>query len=259
MTTTKIMASKSKEKLVVITAYDALIANLIRDYADIILVGDSLSMSFGGENDTLGITLDQMIYHTQAVVRGAKESFVVMDMPFGSVTTTDQALANAVRVYKETGASAVKIEGGAEKAELIRNLVENGIAVMGHIGLMPQFVRNAGGYKVRGKDSADQARLIEDAKALEKAGVFSIVIEGVRSETARLITEAVNVPTIGIGAGVNTDGQVLVWSDMLGVFEGFKPKFVRRYMEGSGLIRSAFESFANDVKSGEFPSSDEEY
>jgi len=247
------------KKFTVITAYDALFARLIAPYADMILVGDSLAMSFGGQSDTLSIGMDEMIYHTKAVGMGAPEAKIIFDMPFGSDTDKDTALNNAVRAYKETRACYVKIEGGAEKAEIIEHLVKNKVAVVGHIGLMPQFARAEGGYKVKGKNEAEIEKLLLDAKAVEAAGASAIVIEGVKSEVAKQITEALSIPTIGIGAGVDCDAQVLVWSDMLGFFEEFTPKFVRKYMDGAALAKSAFEKFANDVKSGDFPNEKESY
>jgi 3-methyl-2-oxobutanoate hydroxymethyltransferase len=242
-----------------ITAYDALFAALIAPEADIVLVGDSLAMSFGGHSDTLSITFDEMIYHTKAVCRGAPDSLVVFDMPFGSYSSAKNALENAIRVYKETDASAVKIEGGAEKAEVIRRLTTNAIAVMGHIGLMPQYARQSGGFKVQGKDDAAVEKLIADAKAIEAAGAFAIVLEGVKANAAKSISQSVGIPVIGIGAGSDCDGQVLVWSDLLGFFEAFKPKFARRYLEGATLAREAIARFAADVRSGAFPSADESY
>lgn len=244
---------KGKEPITMVTAYDALFANLFDGSVEMILVGDSLNMSFLGKSDTLSATLPQMIYHTQAVCNGAKKSFVVLDMPFGSYNTPDDALKSAVQVYQETEASAVKIEGGKSRAPIIKHLTSNSIAVMGHIGLMPQFVRSEGGYKVRREDSQLQ-ELIEDAKAIEEAGAFAIVIEGVRDDIAKAITEAVSIPTIGIGAGVDTDGQVLVWSDMFGFFEDFKPKFVKHYLQGAKLVRDGLENYVDEVKNRQFPS-----
>ncbi|RXK06962.1 3-methyl-2-oxobutanoate hydroxymethyltransferase [Halarcobacter ebronensis] len=259
MNITKIKNAKNIRKLTVITAYDALFANLFKNIADIILVGDSLNMSFAGKNDTLSATLDQMIYHTKAVCNGAKEAFVVVDMPFGTYINKDEALKNASKVYAKTNAAAVKIEGGEDRADIVEHLTKNSIAVMGHIGLMPQYVRSEGGYKVRGKDKHDAQQLIKDALAIEKAGAFSIVIEGVMSDVAKEISEAVNIPTIGIGAGKDTDGQVLVWSDMLGLFEDFKPKFVRDYLDGANLVKDAVKQYRSDVQNGSFPSKEEEY
>ncbi|MEF3191052.1 MAG: 3-methyl-2-oxobutanoate hydroxymethyltransferase [Campylobacterales bacterium] len=250
---------KGQRKIVMITAYDALFASLLDDAADILLVGDSLEMSFAGRQDTLGATMESMIYHTQAVCRGAKKAVVVCDMPFGSTTTSDEALANAVRVYRETSAHAIKIEGGEEKASLIRHLTEHGIAIMGHVGLLPQFVRAEGGYRIKGHDELSAQKIIRDAQAIEAAGVFAIVIEGVKSEIATKVAQTVSVPVIGIGAGAGVDGQVLVFSDMLGFFEAFKPKFVRRYLEGGALVREAAKRFAEDVRSGAFPAREEEY
>ncbi|MDC7249412.1 MAG: 3-methyl-2-oxobutanoate hydroxymethyltransferase [Sphaerochaetaceae bacterium] len=259
MNITKIKKAKNTKKLTVITAYDALFAKLFEEIADIILVGDSLNMSFAGENDTLSATLEQMIYHTKAVCKGAKNSFVVMDMPFGTYNNETQALKNAVKIYQETNAAAVKIEGGENRAHIVKHLTSNSVAVMGHIGLMPQYVRSEGGYKVRGKTKEDIQQLISDAKAIEEAGAFCIVIEGVMSEAAKEITHAINIPTIGIGAGSDTDGQVLVWSDMLGFFEEFKPKFVRHYLNGAELIKESVNQYRNDVQNKTFPAREEEY
>lgn len=253
-TVLSIKESKGKDPLVMITAYDALFAKLIEPYADIILVGDSLNMSFLGKPDTLSATLDQMIYHTNAVCNGAKNSFIVCDMPFGTYTSKEEALENSIKIYQKTFADAVKIEGGKDRAYIIEYLVKNGIAVVAHIGLLPQNFRAEGGYRVKGKDKEEIKRLLEDAKAIEAAGAFCVVIEGVRSQIAKEITNSINIPTIGIGAGVDTDGQVLVWSDLLGFFEEFKPKFVKRYLEGAKLVKDALNNFKNEVKSKEFPS-----
>jgi len=255
----KIKKAKNRKKLTVITAYDALFAKLFSEIADMILVGDSLNMSFAGKNDTLSATLDQMIYHTNAVCNGAKDAFVITDMPFGSYTTKEEALNNATKVYAQTNASAIKIEGGEDRAHIVEHLTKNSIAVMGHIGLMPQYVRSEGGYKVRGKTTEDIEQLIKDAKAIEKAGAFSIVIEGVKSEAAKKISQELTIPTIGIGAGKDTDGQVLVWSDMLGFFEEFKPKFVKRYLDGANLVKESVENYRSEVQNGTFPSKNEEY
>ena len=259
MNITKIKNSKNNKKLTMITAYDALFAKLFEEIADMILVGDSLNMSFAGENDTLSATLNQMIYHTKAVCKGAPNAFVVLDMPFGTYINKDEALKNAVKVYQETKAAAIKIEGGEDRADIVRHLTSNSIAVMGHIGLMPQYVRSEGGYKVRGKTKEDEEQLIKDAIAIEKAGAFCIVIEGVLSSVAKKISETVSIPTIGIGAGNVTDGQVLVWSDMLGFFEDFKPKFVRHYLNGASLVKEAVNKYRNDVQYSSFPAKEEEY
>ena len=252
-----IKSYKSKEKISMITAYDALMAKIFDDIVDIILVGDSLSMSFGGDDDTLGISIDEMIYHTKAVCKGTKKALVVCDMPFGSYLDKNEALKNASKIYKQTKADAIKLEGGIEKADIIKELCKNSIAVMGHIGLKPQFVRAEGGYKVKGKNEEEIEKLLKDAKALEEAGVFCIVLEGVKAEVAKEITDSVSIPTIGIGSGKDTDGQVLVWSDMLGFFDEFKPKFVKRYLNGAELVRNGVKEYVKDVKNGNFPS--EEY
>jgi len=254
VTLTTISKMKGVEPITMVTAYDALFAQLFDGEVEMILVGDSLNMSFLGKEDTLSATMDQMIYHTQAVCNGAKLPLIVLDMPFGSYSTVDDAIHNATRAYQETNAQAIKIEGGKERAHIVEALTQNSIGVLGHIGLMPQFLRSDGGYKIRGKDADDIASLVEDAKALEKAGAFAIVVEGVKEEAAKAITEAVSIPTIGIGAGNVTDGQVLVWSDMFGFFEAFKPKFVKQYMDGAKQIREGLESYRNEVKGREFPS-----
>jgi len=259
VTISKIQSMKGSEPIVMVTAYDALFAKLFDGEVDMILVGDSLNMSFLGKEDTLSATLEQMIYHTQAVCNGAKLPLIVLDMPFGTYNTVDDALKSASRVYKETNAQAIKVEGGKERAGIIKALTTNSIAVLGHIGLMPQFVRSEGGYRVRGKTQDDIDALVEDAKALEEAGVFAIVVEGVKPEASRAITDAVSVPTIGIGAGDFTDGQVLVWSDMFGFFEEFKPKFVKQYFNGAKSIKEGIELYRNEVKSKEFPTQEYTY
>ncbi len=245
--------AKGTRKLVMITAYDALFASLFAETTDMILVGDSLNMSFAGEPDTLSATLDQMIYHTRAVCNGAPESFVICDMPFGSVTTPDETLHHAIRVFKETRADAIKIEGGRERAALIRHLTDNAIAIMGHVGLKPQSVRAEGGYKVQGRDDESFERVLSDAVAVEEAGAFALVVEGVTPKLAEAVTNEVQIPVIGIGASAACDGQVLVWSDMLGFFEAFKPKFVKRYMNGAEAVKKAVAQYAEEVRNGRFP------
>ncbi|MDD3342688.1 MAG: 3-methyl-2-oxobutanoate hydroxymethyltransferase [Sulfurospirillaceae bacterium] len=258
-TITSIKNSKGQIPLTVITAYDALFASLFDSKVDIILVGDSLNMSFNAKPDTLSATMEIMLYHTRAVCSGAKDTFIVCDMPFGTYTDEKMALHNASRVYTETGAHAVKIEGGQSRAHIIQTLTQNSIAVMGHIGLMPQYVRCEGGYKVRGKNEADILALIEDAKAIEKAGAFSLVIEGVVASAAKRISESISIPTIGIGAGKDTDGQVLVWSDMLGFFKAFTPKFVKKYLDGAELIEHAVDNYVKDVQNRAFPCDEHTY
>jgi len=259
VTLTTIAKMKGVEPITMVTAYDALFAKIFDGNVDMILVGDSLNMSFLGKDDTLSATMDQMIYHTQAVCNGASLPLIVLDMPFGSYINETVAIQNATRAYQETNAQAVKIEGGKERAHIVKALSQNSIAVLGHIGLMPQFVRSDGGYKVRGKDEADIQTLIEDAKALEEAGAFGLVVEGVKSEAAKAITQAVSIPTIGIGAGIECDGQVLVWSDMFGFFEAFKPKFVKKYMNGAELLRENLEKYTDEVKNRQFPSQEFTY
>ena len=254
MTISKILNAKGEKPLVMITAYDALFAKLFEESADILLVGDSLNMSFAGKSDTLSATLDQMIYHTNAVCNGSQKSFVITDMPFGTYMSKKQALQNAVRVFQETQADAVKIEGGADKAEIVKHLTSNGIAVCGHIGLLPQSVRSEGGYKVKGKDERSAMSLVNDAKEIELAGAFCIVIEGVKADVAQLVASSVGIPVIGIGAGSGVDGQVLVFSDMLGLFEEFTPKFVKKYLDGATLVKEAVATYAQEVVSREFPS-----
>lgn len=253
MTITSIKKSKGVTPLVVITAYDALFAKLLEPSSDMILVGDSLNMSFAGRSDTLSATLEQMIYHTNAVSMGAKNSFLICDMPFGTYVNKDEALKNAIKVFQETPADALKIEGGEEKADIIKHLCSNGIAVCGHIGLLPQAFRSEGGYKVKGKNEQERLQLIKDAKAVEAAGAFCMVIEGVKAEVARDVAKSVEIPVIGIGAGRDVDGQVLVFSDMLGFFEEFTPKFVKKYMDGASLVKNAIKSYADEVKTKEFP------
>jgi 3-methyl-2-oxobutanoate hydroxymethyltransferase len=254
-----IKKTKNERLLTMITAYDALFATLFEESADIILVGDSLNMSFNGRSDTLSATLDQMIYHSNAVCNGAKNTFVVCDMPFGTYNNEEEALKNAIRVYQESPADAVKIEGGKEKAPLVKTLTQNGIAVCGHIGLLPQSVRGEGGYIVRGKTPHDIEDLVADAEAIEDAGAFCIVIEGVKAEAASLVAQAVSVPVIGIGAGSGVDGQVLVFSDMLGLFEAFTPKFVKKYIDGAGLVKDALSRYKNEVQSKTFPAQEHTY
>jgi 3-methyl-2-oxobutanoate hydroxymethyltransferase len=258
-TITSIQKAKGTRKLSMITAYDALFAKLFDENVDFILVGDSLNMSFCGKEDTISATLEQMIYHTKAVCNGAKNTFVICDMPFGTYTNEKDALINCIKVFQETNANAVKIEGGSSKAHIVKALTSNSIAVCGHIGLMPQNVRSEGGYKIKGKDEQNTKMLIQDAIDIQNAGAFAIVLEGVKEEASKQITAAVDIPIIGIGAGVEVDGQVLVWSDMLGFFEDFKPKFVRQYLNGATLVKDAVSSYVNDIENLNFPNEDEKY
>ena len=259
MTITSIKKAKGNQPLVMITAYDALFAKLIGPSSDMILVGDSLNMSFAGKSDTLSATLEQMIYHTNAVCMGAKNSFIVCDMPFGTYSNKDDALKNAIKVFQESDADSIKIEGGEDKADIIRYLCSNGIAVCGHIGLLPQAVRGEGGYKVKGKTNAEELQLIKDAQAVEEAGAFCMVIEGVKADVASIVAKSVKIPVIGIGAGADVDGQVLVFSDMLGLFEEFTPKFVKKYIDGATLVKDAVKNYSDEVKTKKFPKEEHTY
>jgi len=259
LTISAIKKSKGVKPLVMITAYDALFAKLLEPSADMILVGDSLNMSFAGKSDTVSATLEQMIYHTNAVCMGAKNSFIIADMPFGTYTSKELGLVNATKVFQQTQADCVKVEGGADKAEIVAHLTSNGIAVCGHIGLLPQSVRSEGGYKVKGKTQEEKEQLIKDAQAIEEAGAFCMVIEGVKADVAKVVAESVAIPVIGIGAGVDVDGQVLVFSDMLGLFEDFTPKFVKKYMDGASLVKSAINEYAKEVQEKTFPKEEHTY
>lgn len=259
MTISSIKKSKGLAPLVMITAYDALFASLFEESCDMILVGDSLNMSFAGKKDTLSATMDQMIYHTNAVCNGAKNSFIVCDMPFGTYTNKEDALHNSIKVFQQTNADCVKIEGGKDKAKIVEHLTSNGVAVCGHIGLLPQSVRSEGGYKVKGKTNAECLSLIEDARAIEDAGAFCMVIEGVKAEVAQEVAASVDIPVIGIGAGNQVDGQVLVFSDMLGLFEEFTPKFVKKYIDGASLVKEAVKNYAGEVKVRDFPATEHTY
>jgi 3-methyl-2-oxobutanoate hydroxymethyltransferase len=246
---------KEQQKIVMITAYDYASATLAQKAGvDIILVGDSLGNVVLGYDSTLPVTMEDMIHHTKPVVRGADQTTVITDMPFGSIEiSTEQCVANAIRIIKETGCDGVKIEGGQERAHLIKAVSEAGIPVCGHIGLTPQFVMQFGGFKIQGKTKEAAEKLINDAIALEKAGAKMIVIECVPAEIAKLITEKISIPTIGIGAGAQCDGQVLVWYDLVNIYDGFKPKFVKRFAEAGKLIQQAYEEYAQEVRNGQFP------
>ncbi len=253
------------ERIAMVTAYDAAMARLVDDAgADAILVGDSLGMVFQGHDSTLPVTLEHMIYHTSAVRRGVMRSrghaHVTADMPFGSYqASADEAVKSAIRLVAEAGAEAVKLEGGSEYAEVVRRIVRAGVPVMGHIGLTPQSVHAMGGYVVQGKDTEKAHRLLRDAKALEEAGCFAMVLECIPAELARFITAQVRIPTIGIGAGPQCDGQVLVVNDLLGVDDSFKPRFVKRYAELGGSIAGAVGAYVNDVRAGAFPAEEHSF
>ncbi|HHG75434.1 MAG TPA: 3-methyl-2-oxobutanoate hydroxymethyltransferase [Persephonella sp.] len=247
-------AKKEGRKITMVSTYEYWSAKICEEAGiDCILVGDSVGMVIQGLETTLPVTVDQMIYHAKAVRRGAPETFVIVDMPFMSYQISpEDALKNAGKIMKETGANAVKIEGGEEVIPIIHKLISSGIPVMGHLGLTPQSVHALGGYRVQGKTQQQQKKIINDSKALEQAGVFSIVLEAVPSDLAREITEFVDVPTIGIGAGRYTDGQVLVFHDMMGFFDR-SPKFVKRYVEGKDLFTQALRQFSQEVQEGKFP------
>jgi 3-methyl-2-oxobutanoate hydroxymethyltransferase len=249
------------EKIAVLTAYDATFARLFDEAgADVLLVGDSLGMVVQGNETTLPVTLEEMAYHCRAVVRGVRRAHVVGDMPFMTYQASiDQAMTNAGRLMKEGGVGSVKLEGGAQHAELVHRLVGAGIPVMGHIGLTPQSYHQLGGFKVQGRGEGGREKLLADARALEEAGVYSIVLEAIPSDIAREITEAVTVPTIGIGAGVECDGQVLVSYDMLGMDETFKPRFVRRFATLGKEIKDAVGAYVTEVRAGSFPSDAESF
>ncbi len=252
---------QKKEPIVMITAYDYPSAQMVDEAGvDIILVGDSLGMVVLGYENTLPVTMEDMLRHTAAVVRGAKRAMVVGDMPFMSYQLSpEQALDNAGRFIKEAGAHAVKLEGGEEVLEAIQKITSAGIPVMGHIGLTPQSIHRIGGYRVQGRDEETALKLKRDAKLLEKAGCFSIVLEAVPVELAKEITESLEIPTIGIGAGPYCDGQVLVYHDVLGIFQEFKPKFVKRYANLRASIIDAVKSYVEEVRSREFPDEEHSY
>ena len=249
-------AKLNKEKLTMLTAYDYSTAQAV-DNSGIngILVGDSLGMVMLGYEDTLSVTMEDMIHHTKAVARGAKNSLVVADMPFMSYqTSVYDAVFNAGRLIKEGRAQAVKLEGGVEVADHIEVIVKASIPEMGHIGLTPQSVNAFGGFKVQGKSEEAAKKLLEDALAVERAGAFAVVMEGVPSKLAAIVTEKLSIPTIGIGAGDKCDGQILVYQDMLGMFNDFTPKFVKKYENLGDRMRNAFATYIEEVKNGSFPS-----
>jgi len=258
---TFIQMKKQKEKIAVLTAYDFFTARILDEIGmDSILVGDSANMVFYGAKTTLSMTMEQMLYHTKAVSSAVKRVLVIGDMPFLSYqTSASDAIFNAGLFLKEGGAEAVKLEGGMEMIDTIKEINSVGIPVMGHIGLVPQSIHRFGGYHAQGKDEKSKQYLLQSAKALEEAGCFSMILEAIPAELAKEITQSVNIPTIGIGAGVHCDGQVLVINDLLGLFDEFKPKFVRRYAHLSDEIRKACGEYLKDVKSGNFPSKGESY
>ena len=254
-----IAARKGGVPIVCLTAYTAPMAELLDEHCDLMLVGDSVGMVVHGLPNTVGVTLEMMILHGQAVMRTAKRAMVVVDMPFGSYEGAPEiAYANAARLMKETGAQAVKVEAGATVIQTIDYLVKRGIPVMGHVGLRPQAVLVDGGFKAKGRGGEERVRILEEAKATAEAGAFAIVVEGVAEGLAREITEAVSAPTIGIGASAGCDGQILVTDDMLGLFD-WTPKFVRRYADLRGEISRAVAGYAEDVRQRRFPGAAEIY
>ena len=254
-------AKENGEKLTMLTAYDYSTAKLIDQAGiDAILVGDSLGNVMLGYEDTLSVTVDDMIHHGAAVARGAKEALVVIDMPFRSYqTSVYDAVVNAGRLMKEGRAQAVKLEGGVEVAPQIKAIVDAGIPVMAHIGLTPQSINAFGGFKVQGKSEAQAKKLIEDALAVQEAGAFAVTLECVPEKLATLVTKKLYIPTIGIGAGAGCDGQVLVYADMLGMFSDFTPKFVKRFAETGKLMTDAFKAYIEEVKAGTYPEAKHTY
>ncbi|MCC5916003.1 MAG: 3-methyl-2-oxobutanoate hydroxymethyltransferase [Cryomorphaceae bacterium] len=262
MTTHSMQEMKRKGvKISMLTAYDYTMAKMV-DAAgvDVILVGDSASNVMAGHETTLPITLDQMIYHASSVVRAAERALVVVDLPFGSYQgDSKQALNSAIRIMKESGAHAVKLEGGVEILESIRRILTAGIPIMGHLGLTPQSIYKFGTYTVRAKEEAEATKLLEDAKALEEAGCFSLVLEKIPAKLAEKVAKSVDIPVIGIGAGGGVDGQVLVLHDMLGMTHQFSPRFLRRYLSLYEEITQAVSRYVEDVKLKHFPNEDEQY
>ncbi len=256
-----IKKKENGEKITMLTAYDYYSAKLIDEAGiDMILVGDSLGMVIQGRENTLAVTVEEMIYHTKMVKRGASHSLIVTDLPFMSYQTgVEEALKNAGRILKKSGAGAVKLEGGQRVIPQVKALVEAGIPVMGHLGLTPQSVNQFGGFKVQGREKEKALELLKNAEALEEAGVFSIVLETVPKELARLVTESLKVPIIGIGAGPYCDGQVLVFHDLLGFDSSFKPRFVRQYVNLNEVINKVVQDYIADVKNNKFPSEGESF
>jgi len=254
LTVPELMARKGKQPIVSLTAYTTPMTKHLAPHVDFLLVGDSLGMVLYGMESTLGVTLDMMIQHARAVMRGAGDTLVIVDMPFGTYEEgKEEAYRNAVRVMKETGAAGVKLEGGVPMAETIEFLVKRGIPVLAHIGLMPQAINTAGGFRAHGKTEEEAIEIVADAKAVEAAGAFAVVVEGTVEPVARRVTEVIDIPTIGIGASPACDGQILVTEDMLGIFNDFTPKFVKRYADFTKDIAEAVGAYAEDVRARKFP------
>jgi 3-methyl-2-oxobutanoate hydroxymethyltransferase len=249
------------EKIAMLTAYDYSMAAIVDEAGvDIILVGDSASNVMAGHETTLPITLDQMIYHASSVVRAAKRALVIVDLPFGSYQgNSKEALNSAIRIMKESGAHGVKIEGGIEIAESVSRILTAGIPVMGHLGLTPQSIYKFGTYVVRAKEEAEAQKLREDALKLQELGCFGIVLEKIPAALAKQVSESLSIPTIGIGAGQNCDGQVLVIHDMLGINKGFSPRFLRKYADLHEVMNNAIQNYVSDIKAKSFPNEKEEY
>src|SRR5438270_12887467 len=260
LSVTQIQGRKGGDKLVCLTAYTASVARLLDHEVDLLLVGDSLAMTVYGFDSTLPVTLDMMIAHGAAVMRSTQHALITVDLPFGSYqASAEQALRAAARVMAETGCAAVKLEGGEEMAETVAFLVRRGIPVMGHVGLTPQTVNGLGGYRSRGHRAAERDKIMHDGIAIAEAGALSLVIEGVAETVARELTEAVAIPTIGIGGSPACDGQILVIDDMLGLFAEFTPRFVKRYRELGDEIRAAAREYADDVRASRFPAAEHTY
>ena len=262
VTTHQLLAMKQRqEKISMLTAYDYSMAQILDGAGiDVLLVGDSASNVMAGHETTLPITLDQIIYHAQGVVRAVKRAFVVVDMPFGSYQgNSSVALQSAIRIMKESGGHGVKLEGGAEVKDSIIRILTAGIPVMGHLGLTPQSIYKFGTYTVRAKEEAEAQKLLEDARLLQEIGCFGLVLEKIPASLAKLVAEELSIPVIGIGAGPDVDGQVLVVHDMLGITKGFEPRFLRRYAELHDIMTAAVQHYVADVKSREFPSKEEGY
>lgn len=249
------------EKISMLTAYDYSMATIVdRAGIDIVLVGDSASNVMAGHETTLPITLDQMIYHASSVVRAVRRAFIVVDIPFGHYQgNSSEALRSAIRIMKESGAHAVKVEGGSEIKESVSRILSAGVPVMGHLGLTPQSIYKFGTYTVRAKEEAEAQKLLEDAKLLEECGCFAIVLEKIPAALAKKVAEAVRIPVIGIGAGQDVDGQVLVMHDMLGITQEFKPRFLRQYADLQSIMTDAFQNYIRDVKERKFPNESESY
>ncbi len=249
------------KRIAMLTAYDYLSAEILDEAGiDIILVGDTLGMVFAGHETTLPVTMQMMLYHTEIVTRAVKRAMVVGDMPFMSYQITpEEALRNAARFMAEGRANGIKLEGGRAMVPTIKKIIRAGIPVMGHIGLTPQSIYKFGGYHLQGKDAVEAQRILDGAKALEDAGIFALILEKIPMELAKRVTEKLSVPTIGIGAGPHCDGQVLVQHDMLGIFDKFRPRFVKRYAELGKTMREAFKEYIDDVREGRFPNKEHSY